>query len=221
MRPGDAVAVRINAHRAGWNGTICQNPTAWDCGGQSDFRISHCERPSSCFHIHTFDEQEPRVEFDEQGSHWLLAEDIHALDDQILFFYNFPFSEPLGVREGASAARIVYGAYRVKSVISRQPQLPRGVDRPPARGRLDPARGARREVPAASLAFRRSLHPAGGSFGRRAHLRGREAGGEGKPEALSQVTMSASSTSTVISAPGSITPACALRRRTARRPSAP
>ena len=114
--PGNAVACRVNAHRHGWNGQVCEDPTTWECGGRLDFRQDYCARGSTrCFHLHLFDPQDPHFVIESRGASWIFESDIHAFDDQIVLLWNKRFREPRGMAETATGG-IVYGLYRVQSV---------------------------------------------------------------------------------------------------------
>ena len=121
ITPGNVLGCSVNAHRHGWNGTICENPTAWSCGGELGFREEYCDNGDSrCFHVHLFDARSPGFVIHESGASWFLEEDPDSLNDQILLFWNKPFREPRGMTD--DYRQIVYGAYRVKGV----ERLPRG-----------------------------------------------------------------------------------------------
>ncbi|HGY90418.1 MAG TPA: hypothetical protein ENK43_04530 [Planctomycetes bacterium] len=114
--PGNALACRVNAHRHGWNGQICDNPTTWECGGRLDFREDYCARGrTSCFHLHLFDPQDPRFIIESRGAGWIFESDIHAFDDQLVILWNKKFREPRGMI-GTATSSVVYGVYRVQSV---------------------------------------------------------------------------------------------------------
>ncbi len=116
IRKGNALAMRINGHRSGWDGSICSNPTAWDCGGPLRFRRDNCDQGrSNCFHIDLFNDVEPSLLIDYGGADWILADDVNAMNDQIALFYNRPFEEPGGIANQMSLHQI-YGAYRIESI---------------------------------------------------------------------------------------------------------
>jgi MoxR-like ATPase len=117
LNPGNALAIRINAHRSGWDGTICENPTSWSCLADPKFQEKYCARGlRDCFHIDTFSHQEPKVVIEENGGAWIFEKIPTAFDDQILLFWTQDFEEPHGVRQGGSTEKIAVGAYRVKDV---------------------------------------------------------------------------------------------------------
>lgn len=117
LTPGNALAIRVNAHRSAWDGSICNDPTAWSCLADPKFQERNCARGvADCFHLATFRLQDPSVVIEENGGAWIFEKDSHAFDDQILLLWTMDFEEPRGVREGAQARQIVIGAYRVKSV---------------------------------------------------------------------------------------------------------
>ena len=117
LKPGNALAIRINAHRSGWDGTICDNPTAWSCLADPKFQEKYCARGlRDCFHIDTFSLQEPKVVIEENGGAWIFEKQPEAFDDQILIFWTHDFEEPRGVREGGTRQEIAVGAYRVRTV---------------------------------------------------------------------------------------------------------
>ncbi|PIE24095.1 MAG: hypothetical protein CSA62_04630 [Planctomycetota bacterium] len=117
LKPGNALAIRINAHRSGWDGTICDNPKAWSCLADPRFQENYCARGlRDCFHIDTFSLQEPKVVIEENGGAWIFEKQPEAFDDQILIFWTHDFEEPRGVREGGTRQEIAVGAYRVRTV---------------------------------------------------------------------------------------------------------
>ena len=117
ITPGNAMACSINAHRHGWDGRICERPTAWTCGGVENFRRDYCDNGDSrCFHINAFNQEDPRFVIPDSGAGWILGENLHAFDDQVLILWNRQFSEPIGMGAINTTPKIVYGAYRVQSV---------------------------------------------------------------------------------------------------------
>lgn len=116
LHPGNAVACKINTHRALWNGTICKEAEIWNCSAPLDFRQDFCARGDArCFHVHTFDESGPNMVIEENGAGWLLESAPDALDDQVLVFWGGRASTPLGMPE-RERRDVVFGAYRVQSV---------------------------------------------------------------------------------------------------------
>ncbi len=117
LTPGNALAIRVNAHRHGWDGSICNDPIAWQCLADPRFRERYCARGlSDCFHLAAFRLQEPSVVIEENGGAWVFEKDPNAFDDQLLFFWTQDFEEPRGVRDDRSADPVLIGAYRVRSV---------------------------------------------------------------------------------------------------------
>lgn len=121
--PGQALGCNVNAHRNGWNGTICSDATNWNCSAEQAFRDDYCMRGDPrCYHVHLFDERDPRFQVDDNGIGWMLHVDNRALDDQILLIWGGEFGEPRGLRENRQGRGPIYGAYRVKSC--RKIELP-------------------------------------------------------------------------------------------------
>ncbi len=107
---------RVNAHREGWNGDICREPTTWDCGTQqvtfrSDFCAAGIDR---CFHLQLFDPTDPRLVVPDRTVVDAIRQNSAFLKNQILLFAGSAFGEPNGIRQRASKD-VVYGAYCVKS----------------------------------------------------------------------------------------------------------
>ncbi len=117
LEPGNALGCTVNSHRQGWDGTICNNPSAWNCGAKQDFRDDYCARGDSrCFHVNLFHERDPHLLIPDDGIGWILDDDSHLLDDQLLVLWGRQFSEPRGANESVGASKHVFGAYRVQRV---------------------------------------------------------------------------------------------------------
>ena len=114
--PGNALGCNVNSHRSGWDGQICQDAAAWNCGATLDFRQGYCDRGDGrCYHLNLFAE-EPCLVIDDHGVGWLLEPNVRALDDQILLLWGNQFGEPRGIRESGAQKATVFGAYRIKRV---------------------------------------------------------------------------------------------------------
>ncbi len=112
---GGAWGCQVNAHRAGWNGTVCNDPCNWDCGAKRQFRADYCDRGDDrCYQVYLFDAQKPWFIIDEKGAKWLLDEDARALDDQVLFLFTHQFKEPAG--SVGNGRHTLAGLYVVKQV---------------------------------------------------------------------------------------------------------
>lgn len=106
---------KINAHRGGWDGSICKEPCAWDCGATLEFRRDNCDfGDGRCFHRETFATDSAGFEIHDSGVGWLMDIDATALDGQVVLLYSLPFEEPAGVT-GRAPLRIV-GLYVVDRV---------------------------------------------------------------------------------------------------------
>jgi len=117
MTPGNAIGFPINAHRHGWNGAICNQPAAWNCRADLEFRESKCERGMPhCYHLNVFKAASPSVVVDDNGIGWILGDTPDALTDQVLLLWAPEASEPRGVRESGRVAEHVVGAYRIRTV---------------------------------------------------------------------------------------------------------
>ncbi|MEE2887881.1 MAG: hypothetical protein VX951_10690 [Planctomycetota bacterium] len=117
LTPGNAVSCYINTHRSGWDGVICAQPDTWNCAATAEFRRDYCARGTDrCYHIHTFDAPSPYFVMDDYGAGWILGNNIHTLDDQLLLILAREGSEPRGIREEYRRRYKVAGAYRIKEV---------------------------------------------------------------------------------------------------------
>ncbi|MEZ6036518.1 MAG: hypothetical protein R3F29_03485 [Planctomycetota bacterium] len=120
--PGKALGCNVNAHRNGWNGTVCSDATNWSCSAEQVFRDDYCMRGDDrCYHVNLF-ANEPRFRIDDNGIGWMLQVDARALDDQILLIWGGDFGEPRGLKEHRGGRGPLYGAYRVKT--ARKIDLP-------------------------------------------------------------------------------------------------
>ena len=116
---GEIWGVQINSHRAGWDGSICAEPCAWDCSTKLQFREDYCERGERrCFHIDTFATTDPAIVIDDNGGGWLLEEHGDALDGQVILLYCGHYAEPHGVLK--RRPRILAGYY----VVGRVERIP-------------------------------------------------------------------------------------------------
>jgi len=71
--PGNALGCRTNAHRHGWDGSICEEAQDWACGIEAEFRAKYCAMGTPrCFHLHLFDEEDPHLVIPDSGVGWLL-----------------------------------------------------------------------------------------------------------------------------------------------------
>lgn len=117
LTPGNVVSCYINTHRSGWDGVICSQPDTWNCAATAEFRRDYCARGTDrCYHIHTFDKPAPSFVMDDYGAGWILGNNIHTLDDQLLLILAREGSEPRGIREEYRRRYKVAGAYRIKEV---------------------------------------------------------------------------------------------------------
>lgn len=114
---GGAWACKINAHRHSWNGEICRDPCRWNCGADFNFREDFCDQGDArCFHVGAFGPT-PLVGVDEKGIGWLLEQDPHSLDGQVLFLYANQGKEPNGmVNNGRFQIAGIYVVDRVTVV---------------------------------------------------------------------------------------------------------
>ncbi|MFO0980856.1 MAG: hypothetical protein U1E76_03740 [Planctomycetota bacterium] len=114
FEPGNALGCMVNSHRHGWVGKICEHAAAWNCGAKHEFREDYCERGDPrCFHLHLFDEADPHMIIPEDGAGWILEQDEHALDDQMLILWGRQASGAAGVPEWHNVPKLVFGAYRI------------------------------------------------------------------------------------------------------------
>jgi hypothetical protein len=115
--PGNALGCRTNAHRHGWDGSICEDAVEWACGIEADFRQKYCAAGvPRCFHLHLFDEDSPHLVIPDSGVGWLLGRHPTAFDDQILLIWAPQAEEPHGMVGGRPVGSFMAGAYRIESV---------------------------------------------------------------------------------------------------------
>lgn len=115
--PGNALGCRTNAHRHGWDGSICDDAGNWACGIEADFRAKYCATGTPrCFHLHLFDEEGPSLVIPDSGVGWLLSQDPHIFDDQVLLIWAPQAEEPKGMVDGRPVGSFMAGAYRIETV---------------------------------------------------------------------------------------------------------
>jgi hypothetical protein len=115
--PGNALGCRTNAHRHGWDGSICDDASEWACGIESDFRTKYCATGTPrCFHLHLFDEEGPSLVIPDSGVGWLLGQNPNVFDDQVLLVWAPQAEEPNGMVDGRPVGSLMAGAYRIKNV---------------------------------------------------------------------------------------------------------
>lgn len=115
--PGNALGCRTNAHRHGWDGSICEDAVEWACGIEADFRQKYCASGTPrCFHLHLFDDDEPYLVIPDSGVGWLLGRTPTAFDDQILLIWAPQAEEPHGMVGGRPVGSFMAGAYRIERV---------------------------------------------------------------------------------------------------------
>jgi hypothetical protein len=114
--PGNALGCRTNAHRHGWDGSICEDAADWACGIESDFRTKYCQAGTPrCFHLHLFDEDDPHLIIPDSGVGWLLGKHPEAFDEQVLLIWAPQAEEPHGMVGGRPVGSYMAGAYRIES----------------------------------------------------------------------------------------------------------
>ncbi len=115
--PGNALGCRTNAHRHGWDGSICDDASEWACGIEADFRTKYCATGTPrCFHLHLFDEDGPSLVIPDSGVGWLLGQNPNVFDDQVLLVWAPQAEEPHGMVDGRPVGSLMAGAYRIKTV---------------------------------------------------------------------------------------------------------
>lgn len=115
--PGNALGCRTNAHRHGWDGSICEEAQDWACGIEAEFRAKYCAMGTPrCFHLHLFDEEDPHLVIPDSGVGWLLGQHPDAFDDQILLVWAPQAEEPHGLVKGRPVGSLMAGAYRIERV---------------------------------------------------------------------------------------------------------
>ncbi|MFT7667758.1 MAG: hypothetical protein ACI8X5_000442 [Planctomycetota bacterium] len=113
--PGNALGCRTNAHRHGWDGSICEDAGDWACGIEADFRQKYCETGTPrCFHLHLFDEEDPYLVIPDSGVGWLLGKHPAVFEDQILLIWAPQAEEPHGMVGGRPVGSFMAGVYRIK-----------------------------------------------------------------------------------------------------------
>lgn len=114
--PGNALGCRTNAHRHGWDGSICEDAADWACGIEADFRQKYCQTGTPrCFHLHLFDDDGPHLTIPDSGVGWLLGKHPTAFDDQVLLIWAPHAEEPHGMVGGRPTGSFMAGAYRIES----------------------------------------------------------------------------------------------------------
>jgi len=115
--PGNALGCRTNAHRHGWDGSICEDAKEWACGIEVEFRAKYCAMGTPrCFHLHLFDEEQPHLVIPDSGVGWLLGQSADAFDDQVLLIWAPQAEEPHGLVGGRPVGSFMAGAYRIERV---------------------------------------------------------------------------------------------------------
>lgn len=115
--PGNALGCRTNAHRHGWDGSICEDARDWACGIEAEFRAKYCAAGTPrCFHLHLFDEEDPHLVIPDSGVGWLLGQHPDAFDDQVLLVWAPQAEEPHGLVTGRPVGSFMAGAYRIERV---------------------------------------------------------------------------------------------------------
>lgn len=115
--PGNALGCRTNAHRHGWDGSICDDAGDWACGIEADFRTKYCQNEiPRCFHLHLFAEDDPHLVIPDSGVGWILGRSASAFDDQLLLIWAPQAEEPRGLVSGRPAGSFMAGAYRIGAV---------------------------------------------------------------------------------------------------------
>ena len=114
--PGNALGCRTNAHRHGWDGSICEDAADWACGIEADFRQKYCATGTPrCFHLHLFDEDDPYLIIPDSGVGWLLGKHPTIFDNQILLIWAPQAEEPHGMVGGRPVGSFMAGAYRIEA----------------------------------------------------------------------------------------------------------
>lgn len=115
--PGNALGCRTNAHRHGWDGSICEDAKEWACGIEVEFRAKYCAMGTPrCFHLHLFDEEGPHLVIPDSGVSWLLGQSADAFDDQVLLIWAPQAEEPHGLVGGRPVGSFMAGAYHIERV---------------------------------------------------------------------------------------------------------
>lgn len=60
-----ALILKVNSHKHGFAGRICEGAANYDCGAQEDFRLRFCAQGDDrCIHLHAFDGADPHFYVD-------------------------------------------------------------------------------------------------------------------------------------------------------------
>ncbi|MFT7722218.1 MAG: AAA family ATPase [Roseateles sp.] len=124
LEAGNVLAAKMNAHRHQWDGSICAQPQAWNCGAPATFRENYCaDGVARCFHLDVFKPLGPRFVTPDPTVIQAVREQPRLLDDQVLVFYGGRFGSQQGITPGAFE-NALYGLYRVKDVVLDDSRLP-------------------------------------------------------------------------------------------------
>lgn len=114
LETGNVLAVKMNAHRHQWNGSICSQPQSWNCGADAAFRENFCATGvPRCFHLDVFKPNGPRFVTPDARVIQAVQEQPQLFDDQVLAFYGGRFGSHQGIASG-DYDQALYGLYRVK-----------------------------------------------------------------------------------------------------------
>jgi AAA domain (dynein-related subfamily) len=114
LEPGNVMAVRMNAHRHQWNGTICSQPQSWNCGADDAFRANFCDAGvARCFHLDVFKPITPKFITPDNTVVLAVQQQPRLFDDQVLAFYGGRFGAQQGIVPG-DYEQTLFGLYRVK-----------------------------------------------------------------------------------------------------------
>jgi hypothetical protein len=83
---GNVMAAKMSAHRHQWNGTICSQPQAWNCGAESAFRSNFCDTGvPRCFHLDVFKPTGGSLYTVSSPAHLAIAKGLVARTCQLMF----------------------------------------------------------------------------------------------------------------------------------------
>lgn len=115
LNPDDALILPLFSHRSNWDGSICKESEAWNCGSPSEFREKHCAKGvARCHVLRCFAGTTARMHAVSDHLRWLASDDSTALNGRIVLFWAKP-TGPFGVSQAFQPYRIV-GAYHVEYI---------------------------------------------------------------------------------------------------------
>ena len=109
-----ALLIKVNRHKHGYNGKICEKPNTYECGANPWFRQNNCARgQGDCFDLNLFHETQPcfvkSIRDDESNIFAKQIDLLNAGKHPIIFFYTI-------IRNRFGTTYPMVGAYVVKAI---------------------------------------------------------------------------------------------------------